>query len=64
MLFSTDEQAFPYNLPAQCCGRSEIEDFAKECRDLGVEYVGLCCGNSSHYLRVVAEVGGTGVSDG
>ncbi|KAK3798002.1 hypothetical protein RRG08_034563 [Elysia crispata] len=54
----TKKQAFPYNLPAQCSSRSEIEEFAKECRDLGVEYVGLCCGNCSHYLRVVAEIYG------
>ncbi|GFR76267.1 betaine--homocysteine S-methyltransferase 1-like [Elysia marginata] len=54
----TKKQAFPYDLPAQCCSRSEIEEFARECRDLGVEYIGLCCGNCSHYLRIVAEVYG------
>ena len=58
---SAEKQAFPNDLPAQCCSRSEIEEFAKECRDLGVEYVGLCCGSCSHYLRVVAEVGAVGI---
>ncbi|GFN89867.1 betaine--homocysteine s-methyltransferase 1-like [Plakobranchus ocellatus] len=54
----TKQTAFPYNLPAQCCSRTEIENFAKECKELGVQYVGLCCGSCSHYLRVLAEVYG------
>ncbi|GFN89862.1 betaine--homocysteine s-methyltransferase 1-like [Plakobranchus ocellatus] len=54
----TKQQAFPYNLPAHCCSRTEIENFAKECKELGVQYVGLCCGSCSHYLRVLAEVYG------
>ncbi|KAK3798001.1 hypothetical protein RRG08_034562 [Elysia crispata] len=51
----SNQHAFPFDLPALCCSRREIKEFARECRDLGVEYVGLCCGNCSHYLRVVAE---------
>ncbi|GFN89866.1 betaine--homocysteine s-methyltransferase 1-like [Plakobranchus ocellatus] len=42
----------------KCCSRTEIENFAKECKELGVQYVGLCCGGCSHYLRVIAEVYG------
>ena len=36
----------------------EIAKFAKECKDIGIEYIGLCCGNSSHFLRIIAETYG------
>ncbi|XP_059141150.1 betaine--homocysteine S-methyltransferase 1-like [Physella acuta] len=54
----TGKQSFPYDLPGHTCTRSEIENFAKSCKELGVNYVGLCCGNCSHYTRIVAEVYG------
>uniref|UniRef100_A0A2C9KCH6 Hcy-binding domain-containing protein n=1 Tax=Biomphalaria glabrata TaxID=6526 RepID=A0A2C9KCH6_BIOGL len=54
----TGNQAFPYDLPGHTCTRSQIEEFAKTCKELGVNYVGLCCGNASHYIRIVAEVYG------
>ncbi|XP_046372787.2 betaine--homocysteine S-methyltransferase 1-like [Haliotis rufescens] len=52
---ATGKRAFPVDLPAHACGRSEIADFAREAKSLGVQYVGLCCGSASHYIRVVAE---------
>ncbi|KAH9503691.1 hypothetical protein Btru_067172 [Bulinus truncatus] len=54
----TGRQAFPYDLPGHTCTRTQIENFAKSCKDIGVNYVGLCCGNASHYTRIVAEVYG------
>ncbi|XP_046553069.1 betaine--homocysteine S-methyltransferase 1-like [Haliotis rubra] len=51
----TGAMSFPVDLPAHACRRSEIADFAREAKSLGVQYVGLCCGNASHYIRVVAE---------
>ncbi|XP_067684995.1 betaine--homocysteine S-methyltransferase 1-like [Haliotis asinina] len=54
----TGQRAFPADLPGQACGRSEIANFARDAKSLGVQYVGLCCGNASHYIRVVAEVYG------
>ncbi|BFZ17496.1 hypothetical protein BsWGS_20535 [Bradybaena similaris] len=51
-------QAFPLDLPGQLCGRSEIRAFAESCKEIGVQYVGLCCGSASHFLREVAEVYG------
>jgi len=54
----TGKCAFPVDLPAHLCSRSEIEDFTNVCKELGVQYVGLCCGNASHYTRIVAEVYG------
>jgi hypothetical protein len=51
-------RAFPEDLTAQVCSRTQIAEFAREIRALGVQYAGLCCGSSSHLLRVVAEVYG------
>ena len=49
------KQAFPADLPAFACSRTQIAEFAREAKEVGVQYVGLCCGNASHYIRVVAE---------
>ena len=38
--------------------RREIAEFATECKKIGTEYIGLFCGNSSHFLRIVAETYG------
>ncbi|XP_050413205.1 betaine--homocysteine S-methyltransferase 1 [Patella vulgata] len=54
----TGKQDFPLDLPAHTCSRSQIRHWAEEVKQLGVQYVGLCCGNASHYLREVAEVYG------
>ncbi|XP_045163750.2 betaine--homocysteine S-methyltransferase 1-like [Mercenaria mercenaria] len=51
----TDERAFPLDLCACQCSRQEIEAFAAECREIGIQYVGLCCGNSANLTRIVAE---------
>ncbi|XP_056000872.1 S-methylmethionine--homocysteine S-methyltransferase BHMT2-like isoform X2 [Ostrea edulis] len=51
----TDKQAFPFDLPAFACSRTQIAEFAREAKEVGVQYIGLCCGNASHYIRVVAE---------
>ncbi|XP_013417875.1 betaine--homocysteine S-methyltransferase 1-like [Lingula anatina] len=44
-----------FDLPAWQCSRTEIQEFAREARAIGIQYVGLCCGNASHYIREVAE---------
>ncbi|XP_069101731.1 betaine--homocysteine S-methyltransferase 1-like isoform X1 [Argopecten irradians] len=51
----TDKYAFPVDLPAFTCGRTEVREFARECRKIGIQYIGLCCGNNPHYMREVAE---------
>lgn len=52
----TDNRAFPLDLTACVCSRTEINNLAMECKSLGIEYIGLCCGNASNLLRIVAEV--------
>lgn len=40
------------------CNRSDIRQFAKEAKEIGVNYIGLCCGNAANYMREIAEVYG------
>ncbi|GFS16167.1 betaine--homocysteine S-methyltransferase 1-like [Elysia marginata] len=49
------EQLYPLDLDCVQCSRSDIRKFAQEARDLGIQYLGLCCGSSSKALREVAE---------
>ncbi|XP_069101733.1 betaine--homocysteine S-methyltransferase 1-like [Argopecten irradians] len=51
----TGKYAFPVDLPAFACSRTEVREFARECKKIGIQYIGLCCGNNPHYMREVAE---------
>ncbi|XP_071477186.1 betaine--homocysteine S-methyltransferase 1-like [Diadema antillarum] len=46
---------FPVDLDCLLCSRSDIVEFGQRCAKLKIPYVGLCCGNSPHYTRVLAE---------
>ena len=37
------------------CTRYEIADFAREAYDLGISYLGVCCGAGPHHIRSMAE---------
>ena len=37
------------------CTRVDIAKFGQRCKELGIQFVGLCCGNSAHYTRALAE---------
>ncbi|XP_067675735.1 betaine--homocysteine S-methyltransferase 1-like isoform X1 [Haliotis asinina] len=54
----TGAKAYPAELSPLQCTRAEIRQFATEARELGVQYIGLCCGSASYYLREVAIVYG------
>jgi methionine synthase I (cobalamin-dependent) len=51
----TGERAFPLLLDRFSSTIDEIEKFGQSCKDIGIQYVGLCCGNSSRYFRTLAE---------
>ena len=53
-----DEGVYPQDLDCQLCSRREVREFAEEAKTLGVQYIGLCCGNSPANLREVAQVFG------
>ena len=46
---------FPTALDPFTCNRYEIAQFARDANDLGVGYIGLCCGAAPHHLRSLAE---------
>jgi betaine-homocysteine S-methyltransferase len=49
------ERAFPIALDPFACTRFEMADFARQARELGVDYVGICCGAGPHHVRAMAE---------
>jgi betaine-homocysteine S-methyltransferase len=49
------ERAFPIALEPFGCTRFEMAQFAVAARELGVDYVGICCGAGPHHLRAMAE---------
>lgn len=51
----TGERAFFENLDYFTCPVDDIVEFGKACKEIGIQYVGLCCGNTSRYFRKLAE---------
>ena len=49
------ERAFPVALDPFTCTRFEMAQFAATARELGVDYVGICCGAGPHHVRAMAE---------
>ncbi|HZC28597.1 MAG TPA: homocysteine S-methyltransferase family protein, partial [Gaiellaceae bacterium] len=55
-LRSTDgRRLFPIELEPFQCTRFEMADFARRARDVGVDYIGICCGGGPHHVRAMAE---------
>jgi betaine-homocysteine S-methyltransferase len=46
---------FPTALDPFQCNRYELAEFAREALELGVRYLGICCGNAPHLTRSMAE---------
>jgi betaine-homocysteine S-methyltransferase len=51
-------QAFPTALDPFTCTRHELAGFAIAALDLGVSYLGICCGAGPHHIRAMAEAAG------
>jgi hypothetical protein len=47
---------YPTNIECKKCSSDDIIEFATQAKEIGVQYIGLCCGNSSAYMRDLAEV--------
>jgi tRNA A37 threonylcarbamoyltransferase TsaD len=54
LLFS-GELMYPENINGFICNRKEVRQFAREAKEVGVQYIGLCCGNAANLLREIAE---------
>jgi betaine-homocysteine S-methyltransferase len=50
-----DGRPFPAALDPFTCNRYEMGAFAAAAHDLGVGYLGVCCGAAPHHIRSVAE---------
>jgi len=35
--------------------RFQVADFTRECKEIGVNYIGLCCGGAPYQIRAMAE---------
>merc|ERR1711976_143418 len=53
--YRTGELASPVEVDPLMVSRGHIRDFTKELRDLGIQYMGLCCGGRPYLLREMAE---------
>ncbi len=49
---------YPHGLDAFYVSQVEIRNFTEQCMDLGVQYLGICCGNTGNYTRAMAEAMG------
>src|SRR3954451_19113721 len=45
----------PIELEPFQCTRFEMAGFARRARDIGVAYIGICCGGGPHHVRAMAE---------
>lgn len=52
---SNGDRAFPIALEPFMYNRFEMADFARQAQAIGVNYIGICCGGSPHYVRAMAE---------
>lgn len=50
-----DDRPFPTDLDPFMCNRHEIADFTREAYEMGVRYLGVCCGAGPHHIRSMAE---------
>ena len=49
------DRVFPLALEPFSCTRFDMAAFAEAARELGVNYVGVCCGGAPHQVRAMAE---------
>jgi len=50
-----DLPEFPFALEARLCTRWDVHRYAREAYELGVRYIGGCCGFEPYHIRAVAE---------
>jgi len=50
-----NDHPFPIALDPFTCNRFEIAEFGKAAHEIGVRYLGVCCGAGPHHIRALAE---------
>ena len=53
--FPDDGRPFPTALDPFTCNRYELAEFGRAAEQLGVRYLGVCCGAGPHHIRALAE---------
>jgi betaine-homocysteine S-methyltransferase len=53
-----DGRSFPTALDPLTCSRYDVAAFARDALEIGVDYLGLCCGAGAHHVRAMAEAMG------
>ena len=48
------DNAFPVALDHLYCNRFEMGEFAKECKEKNINFIGICCGAEPHHVREMA----------
>ena len=56
------KNAFPVALDPFLLTRFEMADFTVQARDMGISYIGICCGAGPHHVRAMAEALGREVA--
>jgi betaine-homocysteine S-methyltransferase len=49
------QRAFPIGLDPFQTTRFDVANFAVQARDMGVRFIGICCGGAPHHVRAMAE---------
>jgi betaine-homocysteine S-methyltransferase len=49
-----DDRPFPTALDPFTCNRYELGEFGKDAYELGIRYLGVCCGAGPHHIRSLA----------
>jgi betaine-homocysteine S-methyltransferase len=60
----TSMPQFPFELDQLQLSRREMAAYAKQARDLGVNFIGACCGGVATHIREMARALGKGPSEG
>lgn len=50
------QRAFPTELDPFLHTREEMAEFARVAKEMGINYIGICCGAGPHHVRSMAEV--------
>jgi betaine-homocysteine S-methyltransferase len=54
----SEDRVFPTGLDPFVCTRYEMADFGARAAELGIGYLGVCCGAGPHHIRSLAEAVG------
>ena len=50
-----DLPEFPFALESRVCTRAEMREFGRQAWDIGIRFIGGCCGFEPYHIRAVAE---------